>query len=488
MYSLDKLLSLISNYSSKDKELIIKAYEFASRAHAGVLRKSGEPYIIHPLAVSIILARMHADADTIAAGLLHDCIEDVDGITTEVISEQFNPTVAFLVDGVTKIDKINFGNNKKLAEDASTKKLIEYMCKDIRILIIKLADRLHNMQTLQFHKPEKQTEISKETRDFFVPFAELIGAYNIKLDLEDLSFLYLNHDEYIKMVKLERELIKDNRNMIDEVLCSISQLLNSKNVPFDVKLNVKNYYGLYNRLKTYHEPENVHDLFQLKFLLNDVGECYNLRNYIKRLYSPINNKSKDYIINPKTNMYRALHTSCYIKKPKIIQFQMATPNLDVINTYGITAHWSQKQKDNPAESMQHDFMGLQIYQIINELVSSNMDAGEFTEDVRSNVLGKKIYVSSPKGETIELPEGSTPVDYAYYIHTDLGDHFVTARVNGKIVDPTYKLKSKDTIEILYSEFKDPDQDKLLSWTKTSHAKRCIKGIKRREIKRLANTL
>ena len=484
MYSLDILLSIISKYNSKDKELIIKAYEFASRAHNGVTRKSGEPYIVHPVAVAIILANMQADADTIAAGLLHDCIEDVDGITTELISEQFNQTVAFLVDGVTKIDKIKFGNNKKLAEDASTKKLIEYMCKDIRILIIKLADRLHNMQTLQFHNPEKQNEISQETRDFFVPFAELIGAYSIKLDLENLSFLYLNRDEYIKMVKLERELLKDNRNMIDEVLCSISQLLNSQNVPFDVKLTVKNYYGLYDRLKTYHEPKNVHDLFQLKFLLDDIGECYNLRNCIKKLYIPINDKSKDYIINPKTNMYRALHTSCYIKPERILQFQIVTPNIDVVNTHGITAHWSQK--NNSAENMQHDFRGLQIYQIINELVSSNIEAGEFTEDVRSDVLGKKIYVRSPKDEIIELPDGATPVDYAYYIHSYLGDHFISAIVNGKDVEPTYSLKSKDIVKIVYSDNKAPEEDTLLSWVKTSHAKRCIKGIKRRELKRLAN--
>lgn len=484
MYSLDVLLSLISGYNSKDKELIIKAYEYASHAHAGVTRKSGEPYIIHPLAVAIILAKMHADADSIAAGLLHDCIEDVDGITTDVISEQFNPTVAFLVDGVTKIDKIKFDNNKKLADDASTKKLIEYMCKDIRILIIKLADRLHNMQTLQFHKPEKQLEISQETRDFFVPFAELIGAYNIKLDLEDLSFLYLNHTEYINMVKLERELMKSARNRIDEVLCGVSQLLNSKDVPFDVKLTVKNYYGLYNRLKEYHEPEKVHDLFQMKFLLDDIGECYNLRNYIKKLYTPLSDKSKDYIINPKTNMYRALHTSCYIEPERIIQFQMVTPSIDLVNTYELTAHWSQN--NNSAEIMQHDFKRLQIYQILNELVASNMEAGEFTEDIRSDVLGKKIYVKSPKDETIELPVGATPVDYAYYIHSYLGDHFISATVNGKVVEPTYLLKSRDVVEITFSELKTPEEDSLLSWVNTSHAKRCIKGIKRRELKRLAN--
>lgn len=484
MYSLDVLLSIISDYNSKDKEIIIKAYEFASRAHAGIYRKSGEPYIVHPLAVAIILAKMHADADSIAAGLLHDCIEDVDGITTELVSEQFNPTVAFLVDGVTKIDKIKFGNNKKLAEDASTKKLIEYMCKDIRILIIKLADRLHNMQTLQFHKPDKQIEISQETRDFFVPFAELIGAYNIKLALEDLSFLYLNHDDYIKMVKLERELMKDNRDMIDEVLCSVSQLLNSKSVPFDVKLSVKNYYGLYKRLMTYHAPEKVHDLFQLKFLLNDIGECYNLRNYVKKIYIPLNDKSKDYIINPKTNMYRALHTSCYIHPEKILQFQMVTPNIDFVNTHGITAHWSQNS--GSIENMQHDFRGLQVYQIISELVSSNIEAREFTEDVKSDVLGKKIYVKSPKDEIIELPIGATPVDYAYYIHSYLGDHYKFATVNGRVVEPTYRLKSKDIVEITASNLQTPEEETLLSWVKTSHAKRCIKGIKRRELKRLAN--
>lgn len=477
------LLSLISDYSSRDKELIIKAFEFASSAHAGVLRKSGEPYIIHPLAVAIILAEMHADADTIAAGLLHDCIEDVDGITAEVLAEQFNPTVAYLVEGVTKIDKMTVGNDKILAENESNKKLIEFMCNDIRILIIKLADRLHNMRTLQFHNLEKQKEISQETLDIYVPFAELIGAYNIKLELEDLAFNYLNHNEYKKMIKLTRELMREKKSILDEVLCSISQFLNSNDIPFDVKLKVKNYYGLSKRLLTYHEPKNVHDLFQLKFLLEDIGECYTLRDNIKKLYTPIMGKSKDYIINPKTNMYRALHISCNVKPDSIIQFQVVTPNMDAINSYGITASWNQRKTINPAEQMQHDFRDLQIFPIIEEIVSSSTDASTFNQEIRESVLGEKIYVSTPKGKVIELPNGATPIDFAYYIHTDIGDHFVMAKVNGVEVPPTYRLKNKDCVEIIIAKTRTPDPNELSRWCTTSHARRCIKGIKKRTLKK-----
>lgn len=480
---LEELLSLISNYSSKDKELIIASFEFASRAHAGGVRKSGEPYIIHPLNVAIILAKMHADADTISAGLLHDCIEDVRGITAEVITEQFNSTVAYLVEGVTKIDKITVGNDKKFAEIASNKKLIEFMLKDIRILIIKLADRLHNMRTLQFHNYEKQIEIAMETIDTYVPFAEFIGAYDIKLELEDLAFNYLNHKKYIAMVKLERELLKAKRNALDEVLCSISQLLNSRDASYDVKLQVKNYYGLYERLKTYKEPQNVHDLFQIKFLLDEVYECYTLRDNIKKLYVPIKSKIKDYIISPKTNMYRALHVSSCINNTDIVQFQITTLSLDEINSYGLTAIWKQRQLTNPAEQMNHDFKELPIYKIISEIVDSSDDVNTFDQEIKNNVLGRKIYVKTPKGDTLELPEGSTPIDFAYYIHTYVGDHFVLAKVNGEYVAPNYKLKNKDTVQIITTPNREANFEQLNTWCTTAHAKRSIKNFKRRELEK-----
>jgi GTP pyrophosphokinase len=286
------------------------------------------------------------------------------------------------------------------------------------------------------------------------------------------------------MVRLEREVLKNSRSMLDETLCSISQILNSDSVPFDVKLQVKNYYGLYKRLKTYQEPNKVHDLFQIKFLLNDISSCYKLRDNIQSLYHVLQDKSKDYIESPKTNMYRALHTSCDINHKSIVQFQMVTPSLDLVNTHGITAHWNQSKKETSIESMQNDFMGLQAFQILNEIVSSNMDIKTFNDDIRTDVLGKKVYVITPKGETIELPVGATPIDFAYYIHTYLGDHYVLAKVNGNIVDGNYELKNKDVVEIIYSDTIKPEPEKLLKLTTTSHAKRCIKGIKRRELKRI----
>lgn len=447
---IDSLLAIIQDYAPHDKEAILRAYEFASEVHKGVLRKSGDPYITHPIAVACILAEMHADVETIMAGLLHDTIEDGKdkGITKEVIAEKFGQTVANLVDGVTKFPKLSIDNDKLKTDAASNRKIFESITFDIRILIIKLADRLHNMRTLEFHKPEKREEISKETRNIFVPFANLIGAYTFKQELEDLAFKYLEPQDYLEMIELEKKVYLENFDVIDQAIFRVSQLLNSKNIPFHEKLKVKNYYGLYKRLKTYQDVSQVHDLFSIKFMVNDVETCYYLRDEINMMYPSIKKKEKDYISHPKANMYRSLHTSVIAPNDRILQFQIKTPEMYQINAYGLTAYWDLLKFNHAAERMQDDVRKFQFFSILEELSKNNLSNEEYNNAVEKDILSDRINVRTPMGDIIDLSAGSTPVDFAFKIHTDLGLNIIASKVNGVEVPLDYKLRDKDVVEIV----------------------------------------
>ncbi len=446
---IDSLLAIIQDYAPHDKEAILRAYEFASEVHKGVIRKSGDPYITHPVAVACILAEMHADVETIMAGLLHDTIEDSDNVSKELLASKFGQTVANLVDGVTKLPKLSIGNDKSKTDAASNRKIFENITFDIRILIIKLADRLHNMRTLEFHKPNKQEEISLETMNIFVPFANLIGAYTFKQELEDLAFKYLNPKEYLEMVELEKKAYLENFDIIDQAICQVSQLLNSKNIPFQEKLKIKNYYGLYKRLKTYQDISQVHDLFSIKFMVNDIPTCYYLKDEINRMYPYLKKKEKDYISHPKSNMYKSLHTSVMAPNDRILQFQIKTPEMYQINAYGLTAYWDLLKFNNAAEHMQNDARKLQFFPILEELVKDHeVSNEEFNNVVEKDILSDRINVRTPMGDIIDLSLGSTPVDFAFKIHTDVGLNIIASRVNGVEVPLNYKLKDKDVVEVI----------------------------------------
>ena len=446
---LENLLILVKDYSVEDKALIIRAFEFASRVHAGVKRKSGEDYIKHPLSVACILAEMHADADTIAAGLLHDTIEDGENITKEIISEVFNPTIGMLVDGVTKMKKIEFNNNKFLTDEANTRKIIESITQDIRIFIIKLADRLHNMRTLEFHKPAKQVENAVETMELFIPFANLIGEYFLQLELEDLAFKYINPEEYFDKSKLKIDLMKEYRPSVDEMLCTISQHFNSNDMNFNVRVAFKNIYGLHKRLKTFKSTDNIHDFVTIKLLVEDLDKCYLFKEELEKIYPIIPERSKDYIKHPKTNMYQAIHLSTKDRHGRLIQIQVMTPEMYKINQYGLTAYWKllKNKQITPAEAMQNDIKKFQFFALLHELTQLNPSNATFNREIKEDILSDQVYVYTPKGEAIELPAGSTPIDFAYKIHTDLGNSYIYAVVNGEYVTPDYKLKSDDVIEV-----------------------------------------
>ncbi|CDE74006.1 relA/SpoT family protein [Clostridium sp. CAG:451] len=335
MLTIDDLLNVVKEYNNEEVDYVKKTYDFASYLHDGQIRQSGEPYITHPLNVAYILAEMHADRDTLCAGLLHDTLEDTN-VTKEEIERLFNQDVAKLVDGVTKISKLNF-STKQDQNLANTRKIITGITEDVRIIIIKLADRLHNMRTLEFKSEFKQKENSMETMDIFVPLAYCIGAYRLKSELEDLSLKYLYPDKYKRIEETKLKVESDSSYCLEEMLATINELLTNKGIPHEIKVRTKNIYGIYKRLEQGHKVSDIHDLLALKVMVDDIANCYYTLGLVHSKYHPINNKFKDYISNPKTNRYQSLHTTVFGLDDRLVQTQIRTFEMDKIASFGLTA-------------------------------------------------------------------------------------------------------------------------------------------------------
>lgn len=478
---IEELLSIVKDYAPKDKEFIIRAYEFASEVHRGVKRKSGEPYIIHPIAVACITARMYADVDTIVACILHDVIEDGD-ITKDDLARIFNPTVAMLVDGVSKLPKFSINNSKIETDNFNLSKLFRGLVTDIRIIIIKLADRLHNMRTLEFHTPEKQIENARETKSIYVRLAALIGAYRIKQELDDYSFKYLDPIHYQEMQSLITKLKLDNFDIIEESICGISQLLNSRSVPFEVKLRIKSLYSLYEKLQKYETYNDIHDIFSINFILNDVNVCYMLNNEISDLYPIIPSKSKDYIAKPKHNLYSALHTSIFARNNHMLQFQVTTKERDFINTHGLTAFWELQKFNYAPKQMQENVSKMPFYCFIKELFGDELDNSQINKEVTEDILAATLTIYTPSGDIIELPAGSTPIDFAYKIHEDIGNWITGACVNGVKVRLDHQLRNRDIVQIEFSKDFIGPRENFETMCKTNRAKRKIKELRNRKLK------
>lgn len=424
------LLELVQKYDKEELKIIKKAYNYATYLHKEQYRQSGEPYIIHPLNVAYILAEMHADKDTICAGLLHDTLEDTN-ITKEDIAHEFNQNVANLVDGVTKLSKMNF-SSKQEQNYANTRKIITGITEDVRIIIIKLADRLHNMRTLGFKSEFKQKENALETMEIFVPLAYYIGAYRIKSELEDLSLQYLKPDMY------------------------------------------KNIYGIYKRLEEGYKLSDIHDLLALKIMVDEVDNCYKALGIIHHEYRPINNKFKDYICNSKTNMYRSLHTTVFGPDDRLVQTQIRTFDMDKIASFGLTTYWDI-EKGKARDIMQNDLkQKFQFFKSLTEINSMFGDNQQFVNQVKNELFSDKVYVYTTKGEIIELPKGSTPIDFAYKIHTDIGNTMVAAIVNDEYVPVDFCLTNKDRVKIITDNLSFGPREDWIEKAQTSHAKRKIK--------------
>lgn len=470
--TIEMLIKKIESYNSIEVDTIKKAYEYAKYLHSGQKRQSGENYIIHPLNVAYILADLHADRDTICAGLLHDTLEDTN-ITKEEIATNFNDTVANLVYGVTKISKLNF-SSKQEQNLANTRKIITSITEDVRIIIIKLADRLHNMRTLEYKSEFKQKENAIETMEIFVPLAYYIGAYRIKSELEDLSLRYLKPDIYKRIADIKLKIEEENSECLMEMLYKIKGFLEDRNIPNEIKVRTKNIYGIYKRREEGHALSDIHDLLALKIMVDEIDNCYLTLGMIHKVYHPINDKFKDYIYNPKTNMYRSLHTTVFGPGDKLVQTQIRTFDMDKIASFGLTAYWDIKKGD-ARNTMQEELKNK--YQFFKSLIEINSvfgDNQEFVKQVKEELFSDNIYVYTPKGDIIQLPKGSTPIDFAYEIDTHLGNTISRVVVNDEEVPIYYILKNKDRIRIITDSLSLGPKESWIDIVKTTRAKRKIR--------------
>lgn len=475
--TLQNLLNKLREYNPEEVEIVKRAYEYADTLHKGQMRQSGEPYISHPLNVAYILAEMHADRDTICAGLLHDTLEDTN-ITKEDISHDFNQNIAGLVDGVTKLSKMNF-SSKQDQNYANTRKIITGITEDVRIIIIKLADRLHNMRTLQFKSEFKQKENALETMEIFVPLAYYIGAYRIKSELEDLSLRYLKPDMYKRIEERKLRLEESSNGCLKEMLYKIETLLNDKNIPNEIKIRTKNIFGIYKRLSEGHKLSDIHDLLALKIMVDEVENCYRTLYLIHNEYHPINDKFKDYICNPKTNMYQSLHTTVFGPDDRLVQTQIRTFDMDKVASFGLTAYWDE-QKGKARDVMQDDLkQKFQFFKSLTEINSMFGDNQQFVNQVKTELFSDKVYVYTTKGDIIELPKGSTPIDFAYKIHTDIGNTMIGVFVNDEFVPIDYVLRNKDRVRIVTDELSYGPREDWIDKAQTSLAKRKIKEFNKK---------
>ncbi|MDY0222097.1 MAG: bifunctional (p)ppGpp synthetase/guanosine-3',5'-bis(diphosphate) 3'-pyrophosphohydrolase [Desulfobacterium sp.] len=466
----DILDKIVENNPEADLDVIDRAYVYSARVHAGQMRLSGEPYLSHPLEVAAILADMKLDVESIAAALLHDVIEDTHA-TEQDILEMFGPGILHIVAGVTKISKLTF-STKAAQQAESLRKMILAMADDIRVVLIKLADRIHNMRTLKFHKsPEKQRSIAQETLDIYAPIAARLGIFWIKQELEDISFLYTHPQEYAEIDRLVNRAKEEQESYIAAVMEKLTHKLGDANIEADVKGRFKQHYSIYHKMVSQNlEFEEIYDIVAFRIIVDTVSRCYEVMGLIHSMWKPISGKIKDYIGVPKPNMYQSLHTTVIGPRGDRVELQIRTREMDRIAESGIAAHWSYKQGATFDERTGEAFAWIRN---LVENQENFSDPDEFLENVRIDLYSDEIYLFTPHGEIKTLPKGATPVDFAYLIHTEVGDQCTGARVNGKLVTLTHGLKTGDTVEIITSKGTHPSVD-WLNFVKTVKAKTKIR--------------
>ncbi|WP_294124425.1 bifunctional (p)ppGpp synthetase/guanosine-3',5'-bis(diphosphate) 3'-pyrophosphohydrolase [uncultured Clostridium sp.] len=471
----DILLQKIKeNCTNVDLDIVSKAFNLAYEAHKEQKRESGEPYIIHPIDVAVILAELGMDTSTIVAGLLHDVIEDTD-YTYDDIKNIFSEEVANLVSGVTKITKMEYKSKEEQQAD-NFRKMLLAMASDIRVIIIKLADRLHNMRTLKYMPKEKQKRISKETLDIYAPLAHRLGISKVKWELEDLCFRYLHEEEYYDLVHQISEKRVERETYIAQIIKDLYSKLEEAEIDSDIDGRPKHFYSIYRKMVTKNKSiEQIFDLTAIRILVNSVKDCYEVLGIVHTIYKPIPGRFKDYIAMPKPNMYQSLHTTVIGPQGKTFEIQIRTFEMHKTAEYGIAAHWKYKEgdtSDTKGKSFENKLVWLRD---MLEWQKETSDAEEFMEGFKINLFTDEIFLFTPKGVVIDLPNGATPIDFAYRIHTDIGNKCIGAKVNGKIVPLDYKLKTGQIVEILTSNSsKGPNMD-WLSIAKSNQAKSKIKA-------------
>lgn len=471
----DILLQKIKeNCTNVDLDIVNKAFNLAYEAHKEQKRESGEPYIIHPIDVAVILAELGMDTSTIVAGLLHDVIEDTD-YTYDDIKNIFSEEVANLVSGVTKITKMEYKSKEEQQAD-NFRKMLLAMASDIRVIIIKLADRLHNMRTLKYMPKEKQKRISKETLDIYAPLAHRLGISKVKWELEDLCFRYLHEEEYYDLVHQISEKRVERETYIAQIIKDLYSKLEEAEIDSDIDGRPKHFYSIYRKMVTKNKSiEQIFDLTAIRILVNSVKDCYEVLGIVHTIYKPIPGRFKDYIAMPKPNMYQSLHTTVIGPQGKTFEIQIRTFEMHKTAEYGIAAHWKYKEgdtSDTKGKSFENKLVWLRD---MLEWQKETSDAEEFMEGFKINLFTDEIFLFTPKGVVIDLPNGATPIDFAYRIHTDIGNKCIGAKVNGKIVPLDYKLKTGQIVEILTSNSSKGPNMYWLSIAKSNQAKSKIKA-------------
>ena len=490
----DELIVRVRKYHpSTDISLIRKAYKVASEAHEGQARKSGEPYIIHPLCVAIILADLEMDKETIGAGLLHDVVEDT-VMTDEEIKEQFGEDVALLVDGVTKLDKLSFhGEHQNQDKDAeklerqaeNLRKMFLAMAKDIRVILIKLADRLHNMRTLQHMRPEKQQEIARETLDIYSPIAQRLGISKIKVELDDLSLKYLEPEAYYDLVDKIAVRKGERERYIQAIVDEVSEHIKHAGIQAQIDGRIKHFFSIYKKMKNQNKSiDQIYDLFAVRIIVDTVQDCYAALGVIHEMYKPIPGRFKDYIAMPKANMYQSLHTTLIGASGQPFEIQIRTYEMHKAAEYGIAAHWKYKEaSDGKKVETQEEEKLVWLRQIL-EWQQDLSDNKEFLNLLKDdlNLFADNVYCFTPTGDVKSLPAGSTPIDFAYSVHSAVGNKMIGARVNGKLVNIDYEIKNGDRVEIMTSQnSKGPSRD-WLNVVKSTQAKNKINQWFKNELK------
>lgn len=437
--------------------LVEKAYQLACSAHHGQYRVSGEEYICHPLGVAQILSELQIDATTISASLLHDVVEDT-AITLDELEKQFGKEVALLVDGVTKLSRIEY-KSKEEQQLENHRKMFLAMAKDIRVVLIKLADRLHNMRTLKHMAPEKQKRIAQETMEIFAPLAHRLGIFNMKWELEDLAFRYLEPEEYYNLVNQMKEKRQAREDIINEAHQILASRLQDVGIKADIQGRPKHFYSIYKKMrKDNKDLSEIYDLYAIRVLVDTVKDCYGALGIVHTLWKPLPYRFKDYIAMPKSNMYQSLHTTVIGTKGQPVEIQIRTWDMHRTSEYGIAAHWRYKEGSKGADK---DFDSkLSWLRQLLEWQQELRDPREFMDALKLDVFSDEVFVFTPKGDVIDLPQGSVPIDFAYRIHTDVGHRCVGARVNGKIVPLEHRLANGDIVSIITSKAGGPSRDWL----------------------------
>jgi len=473
MIRLSDILQRVSAYHpDPDLDIIKKAYVYSARVHQGQLRKSGEPYLVHPLEVAGILAELKLDEASIVTGLLHDTIEDTLATSAE-LSELFGEEVCQLVDGVTKLTKLSANLTQEEKQAENFRKMIIAMAQDIRVILVKLADRTHNMRTLDHMAPEKQQRIAQETLDIYAPLANRLGISWIKTELEELSFRYLKPQEYQELQEKVSRRKKERDRFIADVCGLLTEKMKERGLHGDVSGRFKHFYSIYRKMRSQGiEFEQVHDVIAFRIILPTVPNCYEALGLVHQLWKPVPGRFKDFIAIPKPNMYQSLHTTVIGPLSERVEVQIRTEEMHRIAEEGIAAHWAYKENRVAISKDDEKFAWLRQ---LMEWQQDLKDPKEFLETVKVDLFTDEVFVFTPKGEVKSLPRGATPVDFAYSVHSDVGSRCVGAKINGKIVPLRYKLKNGDTVEVLTSPQAHPSKD-WLTFVKTSRAQQKIRGF------------